>query len=66
MDGYLFPDGFKRPKKNTTLPCSGAPVHVHSPYHKAKLASLKIYFAGMLKSLIMDWEYKYKSYFVLR
>ena len=36
---YLFPDGLMRPKTIQLILCSGAPEHVNSLDHKAKLAS---------------------------
>ena len=42
---YLFPDGSMRPKKySSTL--LGAPEHVNSPHHQAKLASPRFILLG--------------------
>ena len=43
---YLFPDGLKWPKTIQLILCSGAPEHVNSPYHKAKLASPRFILLG--------------------
>ena len=43
---YLFPDRFMRPKKIQVYFARGAPEHVNSTHHKAKLASPRFILIG--------------------